>query len=75
MQFFGSSNTRDVFSALMTGLGKTYPINRRKTWVDILIERVNWNISILKLPWMDKPLPIIWYKITLFENALLGNNN
>jgi hypothetical protein len=28
--------------------------------VDILIERVNWNISILKLPWMDKPLHIIW---------------
>lgn len=28
--------------------------------VDILMERINWNISILNLPWMDRPLHIIW---------------
>ena len=28
--------------------------------VDILMERINWNISILNLAWMDRPLHIIW---------------
>jgi hypothetical protein len=31
-----------------------------KTGVDILLESISWNISLIKLPWMQKPIYVEW---------------
>lgn len=32
-----------------------------KRSIDILLQRISWNISLVKIPWMDRPLHISWY--------------
>lgn len=31
-----------------------------KTGVDILLDSITWNISLIRLPWMEKPLEVKW---------------
>jgi hypothetical protein len=37
-----------------------YKLGIQKTGVDILLDSVSWNISMIRLPWMEKSLEVKW---------------
>lgn len=39
---------------------ENYKLTIPKKTVDILVESIPWNLSLIKLPWMQKPLHIEW---------------
>ena len=41
-------------------LSENYKLMIPKKGVDVLVESIPWNLSLVKLPWMGKPLHIEW---------------
>lgn len=39
---------------------ENYKLTIPKKTVDILVESIPWNVSLIKLPWMQKPLHMEW---------------
>jgi hypothetical protein len=45
---------------VLSVLKENYKLTIPKKGVDVLVESIPWNLSMIKLPWMEKPLHIEW---------------
>lgn len=44
----------------LEGLDDRWTLRVQRKTVDVLVDRIPWSISVIRLPWMPKPLYVTW---------------